>query len=137
MKHAETYRKFIERVASSVDYKLDVAALEFVDELIRCMRQAGVNQAEMARRLEASEPYVSKVLRGDANFTLATMVKLAGAVGQEVHMHLAVAGSSVFWRDVVTAPLAEVAWPQIAKPRRQPEIRVSSGGANADDLAAA
>jgi transcriptional regulator with XRE-family HTH domain len=88
VKHAQTYQKFIERVTSSVDYKVDVAALEFVDELVRCMRQTGVTQAELARRLGASEPYVSKVLRGDANFTLATMVKLATAVGQGLRVIL-------------------------------------------------
>ena len=82
------YKQFISRVESTVDYKVEVAALEFVDELVRCMRQAGLTQAELARRLGASEPYVSKVLRGDANFTLATMVKLAIAVGQGLRVML-------------------------------------------------
>jgi transcriptional regulator with XRE-family HTH domain len=88
VKHSETYRKFIERVTSSVDYNVDVAALGFVDELVGCMRKTGVTQAELARRLGASEPYVSKVLRGDANFTLGTMVKLATAVGQRLQVTL-------------------------------------------------
>ncbi len=93
VRRRESYRNMIERVESSVEYKVDAAALEFVDELVRCMREAGVNQAEVARRLDTSEPYVSKVLRGDANFTLATMVKLAAAVGHDVHVQLAPAGS--------------------------------------------
>ena len=135
--HKKGYKQFIESVESTVEYKVDVAALEFVDELVRCMRQNRVTQAELARRLGASEPYVSKALRADTNFTLATMVKLAGAVGHEVHMHLATAGSSVFWRDVLTAPVGEVAWPQIARPRKQTAVMVSPGGANADALAAA
>lgn len=135
--HTKRYREFIERVESTVEYQADVAALEFVEELVRCMRQAGLTQAELARRLGASEPYVSKVLRADTNFTLATMVKLAGAVGQEIHTHLAMPGSAVFWRDVVTAPLGEVAWPRIAKPRMRATVHVSSGGANADALVAA
>jgi transcriptional regulator with XRE-family HTH domain len=125
---AETYRKFIERVEATIDYKVDVAALEFVDELVRSMRQAGVNQAELARRLNASEAYVSKVMRADANFTLATMVKLATAVGQDVHVHLAFAGSTVHWRDVVPTPQVAIGWPQPRPARHYQEVRTVAGG---------
>jgi hypothetical protein len=137
VKHTEGYREFVERVGSTVEYKVDVAALEFVDELVRAMRLAAVNQAELARRLAASEPYVSKVLRGDTNFTLGTMVKLATAVQSEIRVHLAPAGSTVYWHDLIKAPQAEVAWPQIAKPRKHAETKASPGGVDADALVAA
>jgi transcriptional regulator with XRE-family HTH domain len=88
VKRTESNRSFIERVEASLDYRADVAALSFVEELVRCMRQAEMSQAELARRLGASEAYVSKVLRGDANFTLATLVKLADAVGQELRLRM-------------------------------------------------
>ena len=42
----------------------------------------------MARRLGTSPAYVTKVLRGNANFTLATIVKLARALESEVRFRL-------------------------------------------------
>ncbi len=135
--HIKRYKQFIERVESTVDYKVDTAALEFVDELVRCMHQTAVKQAELARRLGASEPYVSKVLRGDTNFTLATMVKLATAVGYDLRVHLASAGSTVQWRDVIPTGQSQPDWPRIAKSRRCPPAMISTGGANADTPIAA
>ena len=41
-----------------------------------------------ARRLGTSQAYVTKVLRGDVNFTLVTLVKLARAVGGRVRLDL-------------------------------------------------
>ncbi|HQT95326.1 MAG TPA: helix-turn-helix transcriptional regulator [Thermoanaerobaculaceae bacterium] len=129
MKHPENYRAFVERVTASVEYKVDVAALEFVEDLVRRMSEAGVSQAELARRLAASEAYVSKVLRGDTNFTLATMVKLATAVGHELHVHIAPAGSSVQWFDVVTPAQGPQGWPRMANARRSSSANRPSGGA--------
>lgn len=129
MKHPENYRQFVERVTASVEYKVDVAALEFVEDLVRRMSEAGVSQAELARRLAASEAYVSKVLRGDTNFTLATMVKLATAVGHELHVHIAPSGNSVQWFDVITPAQGPQGWPRMANARSSSSANPPSGGA--------
>jgi transcriptional regulator with XRE-family HTH domain len=52
------------------------------------MGEQGVSRAELARRLGTSQAYVTKVLRGNVNFTLAALVKLARAVGGEVRLSL-------------------------------------------------
>jgi transcriptional regulator with XRE-family HTH domain len=47
-----------------------------------------MTRVELARRLGASPAYVTKILRGKVNFTLATMVRLSRAVGGELHVQL-------------------------------------------------
>ena len=44
---------------------------------------------------------ISRVLNGGANFTLATMTKLAMGLGMELKMHLAPADAFTVWRDVL------------------------------------
>ena len=44
------------------------------------MKELGVNQTELARRMEVSRPYITKVLRQDVNFSFRTAVKLAAAL---------------------------------------------------------
>ena len=44
------------------------------------MRQLGVNQTELAKRMKVSKPYVTKVLRQDVNFSFRTAAKLARAL---------------------------------------------------------
>ena len=44
------------------------------------MKQLGLNQSALARRMEVSRPYISKVLRSDVNISFSTAAKLARAL---------------------------------------------------------
>ena len=66
-----------------------LASLEFIDQICAQMDAQGVSSAELARRMGTSRAYVSKVLAGEANFTIATMGKLAFALGLRVKADLA------------------------------------------------
>ena len=44
------------------------------------MKELGVSQTELARRMEVSRPYVTKVLHQDVNFSFRTAAKLANAL---------------------------------------------------------
>jgi transcriptional regulator with XRE-family HTH domain len=87
-RNLERYRELFRRAEASPDYWNAVAAHEFVRELERRLEEQGVSRAELARRLGTSKAYVTKVLSADANFTLATMTRLAAAVGGEVHIRI-------------------------------------------------
>ena len=44
------------------------------------MKELGVSQTELAKRMHVSRPYISKVLRQDVNFSFRTAAKLANAL---------------------------------------------------------
>ena len=44
------------------------------------MKQLGVSHTELARRMNVSRPYISKVLRQDVNFSFRTAARLANAL---------------------------------------------------------
>lgn len=71
------------------EYWTEQAIAEFTEELVRWMELRGMTKAELAQAIGTSQPYVTKVLKGKANFTLATMVKLSRALGARVKIHLA------------------------------------------------
>ena len=48
--------------------------------ILRRMKQLGVSQSELAKRMHVSRPYISKVLRQDVNFSFRTAAKLANAL---------------------------------------------------------
>jgi len=87
-RNLERYRQFFAEAEASPDYWNAVAAHEFVRELERRLEEQGISRAELARRLGSSKAYVTKVLSADANFTLATMNRLAAAVGGTVHFRI-------------------------------------------------
>ena len=59
---------------------LDHIGSAFLRRLLRRMRQLGVNQTELAKRMRVSRPYITKVLRQDVNFSFHTAAKLAHAL---------------------------------------------------------
>jgi len=84
----EWFRQMVARHEGEPEYWVEYLKLVFSEEIGRMMDERGVSQAELARRLGTSRAYVAKVLRSTANLTLATMAKLALALGARVDLSL-------------------------------------------------
>jgi transcriptional regulator with XRE-family HTH domain len=65
-------------------YARDTAMLVVTDAIIRAMEDAGLTRAEMAVRIERSKGFVSQVLNGSRNMTLATLADLLTACDLEL-----------------------------------------------------
>lgn len=82
----DRYRRMFEEAEQSVTYWAEASIVEFTEALWARMEEEGVSRAELARRLGTSKAYVTKVLGGNANFTLYSLAKLALAVGGKVRI---------------------------------------------------
>jgi transcriptional regulator with XRE-family HTH domain len=102
----ERWDRMFKEAEQTVDYWLEGAILEFTIGLGRLMDEQGVSRAELARRLGTSRAYVTKLLGGNANFTLETMTKVAMALGSAVHVHVAPRGAIVRWKEVAASEVA-------------------------------
>ena len=52
----------------------------FLRRILRRMKELGMSQTDLARRMKVSRPYITKVLRQDVNFSFRTAAKLADAL---------------------------------------------------------
>ena len=59
---------------------IDKIGSMFLRQILLRMKELGVNQTELARRMKVSRPYITKVLRQDVNFSFRTAAKLAAAL---------------------------------------------------------
>ncbi len=111
-----TFEELFREAEKSLTYWVEGAILDFTEELCREMESQGVSRAELARRIGSSPAYVTKILRGNSNFTLSSMVRISRALDREVRIHLAPKGAMTRWIDelppvtvstasAVTAPL--------------------------------
>jgi transcriptional regulator with XRE-family HTH domain len=62
--------------------------LEVTEAVAALMRSQKVSRAELARRIEKSPAFVTKMLRGDNNFTLRTLSDIFFAMDRSVHVSL-------------------------------------------------
>ena len=88
-RNLDRYRELFGRAEASPEYWSEVAAHELIREIEARMARQGVSRAELARRLGSSKAYVTKVLGGNVNFTLATMARLADALDADLQIGLA------------------------------------------------
>lgn len=77
-----------ESVKTKDTYWTSKAILEFTSDLYQLMKQRGETKADMARSLKTSQAYITKVFKGDVNFTIDSMVRLTRALGGKVHIHV-------------------------------------------------
>ncbi|HEX4964461.1 MAG TPA: helix-turn-helix transcriptional regulator [Thermoanaerobaculia bacterium] len=108
-----SFRELFEEARQHDDYWTEGLIVEFTEELARWMKDKKVSRSELAGRIGHSPAYVTKVLRGNANFTAATMAKLAKAVGAEVRIHLAPSESRTTWYDQATTRPQEASEPEL------------------------
>jgi transcriptional regulator with XRE-family HTH domain len=106
--------------AEDPQYWADRAILRVAEEVFLALERCGITRAELARRLGTSPAYVTKVLRGNANFTIETLARLAHALDGEFKFHIAPRGMHTRWFDVPPKPPRAG---QVAAPEARPTAR--------------
>src|SRR3954464_14064553 len=123
MVDAGRYRQMFEEAESHPDYWIDGPISEFTEDLSRLMKEQKVNRAELARRMGTSRAYITKMLGGNANFTLLAMVNLAMALDGAVHIHIADKRAVTRWRDKIPGKGGKA-----ARKARKPSKPAAEGG---------
>lgn len=96
---ATTFRELFREAEKSLEYNVEGSIMDFTEDLCRVMAEKNVSRAELARRIGTSPAYVTKILRGNSNFTLSSMVRVAMALESEVRIHLSPRGAMTHWFD--------------------------------------
>jgi len=76
--------------------------MEATEALCDLMEQQGVSRSELARRLNISPAYITKMLRGTNNFTLRKLSDAFSALGQSLHVYYGPAGDELRVPDEAT-----------------------------------
>lgn len=128
MVDVQKYRSMFEEAQSSVEAWVDGPIVEFTEDLSRLMKEQNVSRAELAKRIGTSRAYVTKLLGGNANFTLATMVKLAFALDGAVHVHIANKRAVTRWSDEIPGEATAGKPPKEGRKRGQGARKSKRGG---------
>lgn len=103
-----TFKELFDRAKKSEAYWVEKAILEFTEDIYAEMKRQGKSYSDMARILETSPAYITKVFRGNANFTIQSMVKLSRALGCRFHAKAIHENSHVNWFHAASTSPKEV-----------------------------
>jgi transcriptional regulator with XRE-family HTH domain len=96
----KSFEELFEQAKQRDEYWVADAIYTFTEELHDLAEVNKVSRVELASRLGTSPAYITKVFRGNTNFTIDTMVRLSRAVGGKLHLHVAPEEHAVRWLDI-------------------------------------
>ena len=70
-----------EEAENTADYQFESAVVDLTEAICEIMEAKGISRADLARQLGKSRAWVTKVLRGDRNLTLKTIVEILWELG--------------------------------------------------------
>jgi len=124
----KSFAALFEKAKERETYLSASIILEFTEGLYDLMQENNISRKELAKRLGTSPAYITKVLRGDINFTIDSMVKLTKAAGGIVQVH--VGQEQVQWFGVVKKQKEQIPdWSEYT----QPQVKTYSNK-DADDV---
>jgi transcriptional regulator with XRE-family HTH domain len=91
----------------SLDSEVEFRKLIIVEELLQFMKREGINRSELAARMEVPPSRITKMLSGDSNLTIDTLVRAGRAVGADLHQTFAPEGKKVRWTSYDPADVHE------------------------------
>ncbi len=69
----------------ALEFAIEELRADVQYEVLRAMKQAGMSQADLARKLGVSQAWVSQMLGDDANLTVESLAKVFLALGGQCH----------------------------------------------------
>jgi len=85
----KSFKELFDQAKERDTYWVTSLILDFTEGLHKMMEVNVVSRSELARRLGVSPAYITKVLRGNVNFTLDSMVRLVRAAGGDISLQVA------------------------------------------------
>lgn len=83
------FKDMLDEFKDDFDFRLETLILDLTDDICRKMEQKNITRADLARKLDISPAAVTKILNGNSNFTLKTILKIAMALDTDPIVGLA------------------------------------------------
>lgn len=99
-----SFKKLFEAARKTDEYWVEKSMLDFICELHAEMTRQGKTIPDLAATIKSSPVYITKVLEGETNLTIKSMVKLSHALGCRLHLQMAPDAYKGSWIHAATKP---------------------------------
>ena len=95
MKTEKWFRDKTDKFRDDVEFQTEEAILELNERIAQIMEEKGINRAKFANLLGVSKAFITKLLNGNPNLTIKSMVSIANALGCELDIDICPKGFEV------------------------------------------
>ncbi len=82
----DALREKLSNARKTFDYRVEKVLFDLGEQVCAVMETSDLSRSELARRMEVSPAYITKLLSGNPNLTIKSLIKLSDALGQELHL---------------------------------------------------
>lgn len=82
------FKEKIDRFRDDVEFQTEEAILEITERIVQIMESKGINRVKLANLLGVSKAFTTKLLNGNPNLTIKSMVSIAHALGCELDIDM-------------------------------------------------
>lgn len=79
---------YIEQNQYTVDFQTELSIIDLNEKIIAKMNELKINRAELAKRLGVSKAFVTKLLNGNPNMTIKTMISISLALDCQLYQDI-------------------------------------------------
>jgi transcriptional regulator with XRE-family HTH domain len=102
MKNRTWLEKMLDSVKDSFEFRLEKIILDLTEQVCKRMQDRQITRTQLARDLNVSPAAVTKILNGNSNFTLRTLLSLGDALNLDLGIEfrpkeISVQGSLGVW----------------------------------------
>lgn len=98
-----SYAALKSKSKESLEFWFESAKQDFMISVHSIMTKEKISKSELSENIGCSAAYITKILKGDANFTIETMVKISKALNTKLCIHLSDPHESIQWMGVVSS----------------------------------
>ncbi|MGJ3244096.1 MAG: helix-turn-helix transcriptional regulator [Opitutales bacterium] len=80
-----------------IEARAEIRKLTIVEELVRFMKMSGINRSQLAKRMGVPPSRITKLLSGESNLTIDTLVRAADAVDGDLAQAIIPKGQRGHW----------------------------------------
>ncbi|HIJ36200.1 MAG TPA: XRE family transcriptional regulator [Deltaproteobacteria bacterium] len=84
MRPGEWFKQKLESLKEDFDFRLETLILDITEQICKRMKKKVINRTRLRELLNVSPPAVSKILNGNSNFTLKTLLSMSDALGLDL-----------------------------------------------------
>ena len=82
-------RQKLEAARNTFEYRLEKVLFEVAEQTCKLVESQGVTRSELAQRLEVTPAYITKLLNGNPNLTIKSLLRLSDALGHTLDIRFA------------------------------------------------
>lgn len=82
-------RQKLEAARNTFEYRLEKNLFEVAEQVSELLECQGLTRSELAQRLAVTPAYITKLLNGNPNLTIKSLLRLSDALGQTLDIRFA------------------------------------------------